>query len=174
MTRYPLYRRLGVPQGRSGRAEKSRPPTGIRSPAVQPVVSHYTVWATRPLNPVFFYLSLFNSVAKSILNFKNIWGHFPPLNPQFTSTYTAAAQYSIWIANVWLHYVPRNWKYLWIFCGLSNDAVEVMRKGMPVGPVAQNRMQHLLNTKCHLYSELTCWNLFMKMNKCFTPLKTLC
>ena len=32
-TRYPLYRRLGEPQGRSGRVQKiSPPPTGIRSP----------------------------------------------------------------------------------------------------------------------------------------------
>ena len=37
-TRYPLYRRLGGPQGRSGRAE-SLVPTGIRSRTVQPVVS---------------------------------------------------------------------------------------------------------------------------------------
>jgi len=35
-TRYPLYRRLGVPQGRSGRAE-NLVPTGIRSRTVQPV-----------------------------------------------------------------------------------------------------------------------------------------
>jgi hypothetical protein len=32
MTRYPLYRRLGGPQGRSGRLRKISPPTGIRSP----------------------------------------------------------------------------------------------------------------------------------------------
>ena len=31
-TRYPLYRRLGGPQGRSGRVWKISPPTGIRSP----------------------------------------------------------------------------------------------------------------------------------------------
>ena len=31
-TRYPLYRRLGGPQGRSGRVRKNSPPTGIRSP----------------------------------------------------------------------------------------------------------------------------------------------
>jgi hypothetical protein len=33
---YPFYRRLGVPQGRSGRAE-NLVPTGIRSRTVQPV-----------------------------------------------------------------------------------------------------------------------------------------
>jgi len=40
-TRYPFYRRLGGPQGRSGRAE-NLVPTGIRSWTVQPVVSRYT------------------------------------------------------------------------------------------------------------------------------------
>jgi len=42
-TRYPLYRRLGGPQGRSGRAE-NLVPTGIWSRTVQPVVSRYTDW----------------------------------------------------------------------------------------------------------------------------------
>jgi len=46
-TRYPFYRRLGGPQGRSGRAE-SLVPTGIRSRTVQPVVSRYTDCATQP------------------------------------------------------------------------------------------------------------------------------
>jgi hypothetical protein len=31
-TRYPLYRRLGGPKGRSGQVRKISPPTGIRSP----------------------------------------------------------------------------------------------------------------------------------------------
>jgi len=35
-TRYPLYRKLGGPQGRSGRAE-NLVPTGIRSRTAQPV-----------------------------------------------------------------------------------------------------------------------------------------
>ena len=45
--RYPLHWRLGGPQGRSGRAE-NLVPTGIRSRTVQPVVSRFTDWATRP------------------------------------------------------------------------------------------------------------------------------
>ena len=40
-TRYPFYRRLGGPQGRSERAE-NLVPTGIRYRTVQPVVSRYT------------------------------------------------------------------------------------------------------------------------------------
>jgi hypothetical protein len=31
-TRYPLYRKLGGPQGRSGQLRKISPPTGFRSP----------------------------------------------------------------------------------------------------------------------------------------------
>ena len=46
-TQYPFYRRLGGPQGGSGRAE-NLVPTGIRSWTVQPVVSSSTDWATRP------------------------------------------------------------------------------------------------------------------------------
>ena len=45
--RYPLYRRLGGPQGWSGRAE-NLDPNGIRSRTVQPIVSHYTDRATGP------------------------------------------------------------------------------------------------------------------------------
>jgi len=49
-SRYPFYRRLGGPQGWSGRAE-NLVPTGIRSRTVQLVVSHYTDWATWPTGP---------------------------------------------------------------------------------------------------------------------------
>ena len=46
-TRYPFYRRLGGPQGRSGRAE-NLVPTGFRSRTIQPIVSCYTDWANPP------------------------------------------------------------------------------------------------------------------------------
>jgi len=46
-TRYPLYRRPGGSQDRSGRAE-NLVPTGIRSRTVQSAVSRKTDWATRP------------------------------------------------------------------------------------------------------------------------------
>ena len=39
--RYSFYRRLGGPQGRSGRAENLLP-NGIRSRTVHPVVNRYT------------------------------------------------------------------------------------------------------------------------------------
>ena len=44
-TRYPLYRRLGGPQGRSGRVWKILPPPGFDPRTVQPVASRYTDWA---------------------------------------------------------------------------------------------------------------------------------
>jgi hypothetical protein len=45
-TRYPVYRRLGRPQGRSGRVQKISPPPGFDPRPVQPVASRYTEWAT--------------------------------------------------------------------------------------------------------------------------------
>ena len=45
--RYPLYRRLGGPQGWSGRAENLAP-LGFDPRTVQPVVSRYTEYTIRP------------------------------------------------------------------------------------------------------------------------------
>ena len=47
-TRYPLNRRLGGPQGRSGQVRKISPPPGFDLRTVQPVASRYTDYATRP------------------------------------------------------------------------------------------------------------------------------
>ena len=44
-TRYPLYRRLGGPQGRSGRVRKTSPPPELDPRTVQPVASRYTDYA---------------------------------------------------------------------------------------------------------------------------------
>jgi len=43
-TRYPLYRSLGGPQGRSGRVQKISPPSVFDPRTVQPVASRYTDW----------------------------------------------------------------------------------------------------------------------------------
>jgi hypothetical protein len=45
MTRYPLYRRLGGPQGRSGQVLKISPPSGFDPRIVQLVASRYTGYA---------------------------------------------------------------------------------------------------------------------------------
>ena len=44
-TRYPLYSRMGWPQGRSVRVWKICPPPGFDPRTVQPVASRYTDWA---------------------------------------------------------------------------------------------------------------------------------
>jgi hypothetical protein len=55
-TRYPLYRRLSGPQGRSGQARKIPPPPGCDPRIVQHVASCYTDWATQPTNGSRFFL----------------------------------------------------------------------------------------------------------------------
>ena len=48
-TRYPLYRRLGGPHGRSGgQVRKISPPPGFDPRSVKPLASRYTDYATRP------------------------------------------------------------------------------------------------------------------------------
>jgi len=46
-TQYPLYSRLGGPQGRSGQVQKISLPPGLDPRTVQPVASRYTDYATR-------------------------------------------------------------------------------------------------------------------------------
>ena len=45
-TPYPLYRKLGGPQGRSGQVRKISPPQEFDPRTVQPVASRYTYYAT--------------------------------------------------------------------------------------------------------------------------------
>ena len=52
---YPFYRRLGGPHAWSGWTENLIP-TGVRSRTVQPVVSHYTDWATGPTCNIYTYI----------------------------------------------------------------------------------------------------------------------
>jgi hypothetical protein len=46
-TRYPLYRKLGGPQSRSGQVRKISPPPGFDPRTVQPVAIRCTDYATR-------------------------------------------------------------------------------------------------------------------------------
>jgi hypothetical protein len=41
-TQYPLYRKLGGPQGHSGQVWKIPPPPGFDPQTNQPILSHYT------------------------------------------------------------------------------------------------------------------------------------
>jgi len=81
-TRYPLYRRLGGHQGRSGRAE-NLVPTGIRSRTVQPVVSRYTDWATGPSFSdvlLVFYSTVLPCRAKMCYKRREVFEKFRPKN----------------------------------------------------------------------------------------------
>ena len=48
-TQYPLYRRLGGPQGQSGQVWKISLPPGFNPRTIQPIVSRYTDYATQLL-----------------------------------------------------------------------------------------------------------------------------
>jgi hypothetical protein len=65
-TRYPLYRRLGGPKGRSRRLRKISPPPGFDPRTVQPVASCYTDWAT-PAHPLFTYVLNFRDYTEDLL-----------------------------------------------------------------------------------------------------------
>jgi hypothetical protein len=45
-----LYKRIGGPQGRSGRVQKSYPPPGFDAETVQPVASSYTAYPSSHLH----------------------------------------------------------------------------------------------------------------------------
>ena len=79
-TRYPFYRRLGGPQGRSGRAE-NLVPTRIRSRTVQLIGSHYTNWATQPTPYNVYYINNNNHdyyFGLCCLEFSECWICFHP------------------------------------------------------------------------------------------------
>ena len=68
-TRYPLYMRLGGPQGRSGQVRKISPPPGFDPRTVQPIDSRYTDYATRPTIGLKSVIILcYQTVAVSTLN----------------------------------------------------------------------------------------------------------
>jgi len=51
-TRYPLFRRLGGPQFRSGQVWRISPPPGIDPRIFQPVAGRYTDWAIPAQNKI--------------------------------------------------------------------------------------------------------------------------
>jgi hypothetical protein len=56
MTRYPLYRKQGRPQGRSGRVLKISPSPGFHPRTVQLVASRYTDYAIPAHHHQFIYI----------------------------------------------------------------------------------------------------------------------
>ena len=57
-TRYPLYRRLGGLQGRSGQVRKISPPPGFDPRIAKPVASCCTDYATRPMMVIWYCIRL--------------------------------------------------------------------------------------------------------------------
>jgi hypothetical protein len=55
-TRYPLYRRLGGLQGRSGRVRKISSPPEFDPPTVHPVASRYTDYAIPTHVDIYIYV----------------------------------------------------------------------------------------------------------------------
>jgi hypothetical protein len=64
MTRYPLYRRLGGPQGWSGRVLKISPPLGLNPWTIQPIVSRYAIYAIPALDTQYYISQLMGSQRK--------------------------------------------------------------------------------------------------------------
>jgi hypothetical protein len=81
--RYPLYRRLGGPQGRSGLVRKISPPREFDPRTVQPVASRYTDWATRPFLYLYFNkkFSLMYMRTRSELNHIHVLAKLNPCCP---------------------------------------------------------------------------------------------
>ena len=98
-TRYPFCRRLGGPQGRSRRTQ-NLVPTGIPSRTDQPVVSRYTVWATRPINIEYNHSKIINDGSVGIVTRirlgqlrKSGW---IPYVAKWFSSYSSKDPYRLW------------------------------------------------------------------------------
>jgi len=68
-TRYPLYRGLGGPQGRSGRVRKISPSPGFDPWTIQPIGSRCTDYATGPTNSL---LSIIKKEWYMLLKWKSV------------------------------------------------------------------------------------------------------
>ena len=78
-THYPLCRRLGWPQGRSGRVRTISPPPRFDPWTFQPVAIRYNDWATPALKcnrTVCFYLCA-QSSKRSVNRYSKIWAEPP-------------------------------------------------------------------------------------------------
>jgi hypothetical protein len=64
-TLYPLNRRLGGPQGRSGRVWKISPPMGFDPRPAHPVANRYTDWAIPAYNMQLYATLMSDSVVSS-------------------------------------------------------------------------------------------------------------
>jgi hypothetical protein len=69
-TQYPLYRRLGGPQGRSLQVRNISPPLGFDPRTVQLVASRYTDWATQKATKNM----LNDKIRKFVWYYMKFWG----------------------------------------------------------------------------------------------------
>jgi len=72
-TRYPLYRRLGGPQGRSGRVRKISPPPGFDPRTVQHVASRYTDWANQAHTQTYWVVEIWPGTPMTFRRYQNRW-----------------------------------------------------------------------------------------------------
>ena len=119
-TRYPLYRSLGGPQGRSGRAENLAP-LGFDPRTVQPVASRYIDWATRAPWAVSLQL-LIAEASSSILGYSKwcLWlakwhqnrflpVHFGvPFVPSHQRSTVINSSLTLWYLSIWHHDMARH------------------------------------------------------------------
>ena len=66
-TRFLLYRRLCVAQGRSGHVQKISPPPGFDPRTVQSVFSRYTDYATQPTKIMVVFSYLLNALTRKTI-----------------------------------------------------------------------------------------------------------
>jgi hypothetical protein len=62
-SRYPLYRRLDEPHGRSGQVRKISPPPGFDPRTFQPVTIRYTDYATWPTSSLIYMPKLYGAIS---------------------------------------------------------------------------------------------------------------
>jgi hypothetical protein len=80
-TQYPVYRRLGGPQGQSGQVQKISPPPRFNPRTVQPTASRYTNWGILAWWRHTVWYILFHSIAMC-----RMWRFLAVLRSFFHST----------------------------------------------------------------------------------------
>jgi hypothetical protein len=95
--RYPLYRRLDGPQGRSGWVRETSPPPGFDFWTVQPVASRYTNWSI----PAPLLISKADKpppAHKSLLYFKMQWVH---TTKKFATQIIGIVEWTLAASKIW-------------------------------------------------------------------------
>ena len=85
-TWYPLYRRLGGPQGRSEWVRKISPPPGFDPRTVQPVASRYTDWAIPAPIILYYIYSLYIPLGLLLIHCDSFYHSFQLYKKSHTIT----------------------------------------------------------------------------------------